>query len=972
MNGPTFTTQLSEECAAHWEAFESTLADQIISPPPHASAIDALKTSFVFSRYVSQICRQLPKLAIDLLKKGDLLENHDEAYFHKGCQAWSGSNLGALPERADFQIGLRRYRHREMLRIAVRDICGMADLDATLAELSYLADACVASALSYEHGQLSALWGAPENPDQLVVFGLGKLGARELNFSSDIDVMFAYPREGQTQGGTKGKLDHAAFFERLSRNIIQNIGAHTADGFVFRVDTRLRPYGESGPLVMNFERLEAYYEEQGREWERYALIKARTIAGDMEAGDTVLKRLRPFVFRRYLDYGAFDSLRDMKNRIMAEVRQKGLEDNIKLGSGGIREVEFFGQMFQLIRGGVDPDLQVRPIRKVLHLLARKGYVPDTVYNELDECYVFLRLVENRLQQWRDQQTHQLPANEKDRQRLAASMGFDRWSVFESRLQEVRDRIHHHFNNLLAADNTKNGRDQDENLALLAALWQGVMNEEEIHGFLTDLGYTHPAKVVEEVKTLKEDRILTTLSSTGRQRLDRLVPKVLKTVTSADHPEEVLGRLFGLIKSIQKRASYLALLLENPTALTHLVRLTGESQWIATFLNRHPVLLDELLDPRTLYRPPRKSELKNELQQRLSAAEEDDLEYQMEILRIFKQVNVLRVAASDITHVLPLMKVSDHLTDIAEVILDRVVSICWRNLNHRYGTPVCNLDKESCDQGFVVVGYGKLGGLELGYGSDLDLVFLHAAQTGETQGGPRPIDNTQFFGRLGQRVLHMLTTHTSAGIIYEADMRLRPSGDSGMLVSHLEGFRDYQHNDAWTWEHQALIRARAISGDKALQDRFAQIRREVLTLKRDENRLRKEVSEMRARLREQASEIKTTETTAFDIKQGRGGIVDIEFIVQYLVLRHANAQPQIVRWTDNVRLLQALHETGIIDNTTAFRLRRAYLIFRAMVHRLNLRQQPAMLRDDRFWPARQFVIDTWNRILIPQEDHQTAQ
>jgi glutamate-ammonia-ligase adenylyltransferase len=499
--------------------------------------------------------------------------------------------------------------------------------------------------------------------------------------------------------------------------------------------------------------------------------------------------------------------------------------------------------------------------------------------------------------------------------------------------------------------------------LLAGLWQGVVEKESGREILRRLGYTDPDKVLYLIATLREDRTLKSLSAVGRERLNRLLPLVLQAVSQAQDPELVLGRTFDLIKSIQRRTSYLALLLENPAALTHLVRLSEASPWIAAFLSRHPVLLDELLDPRTLYRPPLRKALIEELQQRLAGIDALDLEYQMEVLRVFKQVNVLRVAASDVTDVLPLMKVSDHLSDIAEILLEKVVAVCWQDMSRKYGTPLCRLDNQVCDHGFTVIAYGKLGGLELGYGSDLDLVFMHAAEPGNTTGGAKSLDNALFFSRLGQRVLHFLTTHTSAGILYEADMRLRPSGISGMLVSHVDGFRDYQLGDAWIWEHQALIRARAITGDPALKQRFEDIRKQVLTQVRDEKRLCAEVAEMRAKMRRT---LQSEQADVFDIKQGLGGIVDIEFLVQYLVLRHAHRHPEILRWTDNVRLLQSLNETGILDDTTAFGLRRAYLVFRAMVHRLNLKQQPALIRDQRFDAARQFVVQAWNRYLAPPE------
>ncbi|RJQ71714.1 MAG: bifunctional [glutamate--ammonia ligase]-adenylyl-L-tyrosine phosphorylase/[glutamate--ammonia-ligase] adenylyltransferase, partial [Desulfobacteraceae bacterium] len=791
------------------------------------SATAQIQHALVFSDFITQQVLQRPGLLVDLVQSGDLnadygRKGHQErmaalwrARFHHDPPAWDGGTDFAAAQRATAEMArdnlmqvLRRFRRREMVRIALRDIGGSADLNRTMADLSRLADAALSTALNWLYLRESAAWGVPLDssgrPTGLVVLALGKLGADELNFSSDVDLMFAYPSEGQTSGGTRGSTSHEIFFTRICRELIQVIGTPTADGFVFRVDTRLRPYGDAGPLVITFDRLEDYYQEQGREWERYALIKARVTAGDAAAGDRLLTRLRPFIFRRYLDYGAFDALRDMKARISLEVRSKGLQNNIKLGPGGIREIEFFGQMFQLIRGGVEASLQIRSIRQVLAVLVRKRFIPEQVGQTMDSAYVFLRTLENRLQQWADHQVHQLPADPAARLRLAASMRCGDWSALLQQLDFHRGLVHTHFNDLLAPVKDNGSSDsQREPLRQMEALWQGVGDKEHTAEQIRSLGYQSAGEVLRQITALREDRALQPLSRVGRERLNRLVPMVLLAVGQAEQPDLVLGRVFDLIRGIQRRTSYLALLLENPTILSHLVQLVGASPWIATFLSRHPVLLDELLDPRSLYRPPRRQTLADELNQRLAQVDRDDLEYQMEVLRVFKQVNVLRVAASDITHVLPLMKVSDHLSDIAEVVLDAAVNLCFERLREKYGKPACSLPRAGCERGFAVIAYGKLGGLELGYGSDLDLVFLHAAEPGNTTEADRPLDNGQFFARLGQRVLHLLTTHTGAGVLYDVDMRLRPSGTSGMLVSHVESFADYQQTDAWTWEHQAL-------------------------------------------------------------------------------------------------------------------------------------------------------------------------
>ncbi|MFZ1982820.1 MAG: bifunctional [glutamate--ammonia ligase]-adenylyl-L-tyrosine phosphorylase/[glutamate--ammonia-ligase] adenylyltransferase [Desulfatitalea sp.] len=978
---PPLPPDLQADALARMQAVrEAFLREGLVFPEMGSDQV-CLERALVFSDFITQQWVRHPALVPDLLQDGDVrsdgapqgvsqrLSRCWQDRFGQAPSRWNADDPAAAQQAAglakeDVMQVLRAFRQREMVRIALRDICGWADLIQTLDDLSGLADATIGAAVAHLYLREAAAWGRPTDaagyPVGLVVLGLGKMGANELNFSSDVDLIFAYAAEGQTSGGIQGSTSNEAFFTRLCRDLIQTIGTPTADGFVFRVDTRLRPYGDAGPLVMIFDRLEDYYQEQGREWERYALIKARVVAGDHAAGDQLLARLKPFIFRRYLDYGAFDSLREMKGRIAMEVRGKGMQDDIKLGPGGIREIEFFGQMFQLIRGGVESGLQIRPIQQVLKVLVKKRYIPEAVGTTMDAAYVFLRTVENRLQQWADQQTHLLPVDAKARLRLAAAMGFDGWAAFETHLDDHRQRVHAHFNDLLAPIKENGVTDpQAETLKQLQGLWQGVTDKEQQTALLRRIGYQVPSEVLRQMAALKEDRGLHSMSSVGRERVNRLVPMVLLAVGRATQSDLVLGRILDMIRSIQQRTSYLALLLENPSILTHLVKLAGASPWIATFLGLHPVLLDELLDPRTLYRPPRRKEIEEELTQRLAGIDADDLDYQMETLRVFKQVNVLRVAASDITHVLPLMKVSDHLSDIAEVVLEAAVNLCFQQLRQKYGAPACSLGQAGCERGFAVIAYGKLGGLELGYGSDLDLVFVHAAEPGSTSGASRSLDNAQFFSRLGQRVLHLLTTPTGAGVLYEVDMRLRPSGDSGMLVSHVEGFADYQRSEAWTWEHQALIRARAIIGDPALQTRFVAIRHETLTRPRDADRLRHEVADMRERLRK---EQKAAVSAQFDIKQGAGGILDIEFLVQYLVLRYAHRHPAIVRWTDNVRLLQALNEAGILDNPTAFRLRRAYLIYRAMVHRLNLAQQSAHVANDRFEQPRRFVVDTWNRFL----------
>jgi glutamate-ammonia-ligase adenylyltransferase len=792
----------------------------------------------------------------------------------------------------------------------------------------------------------------------LTVFGLGKLGGKELNFSSDVDLIFAYPEAGETDHPEKPQANDV-FFVRLARNLIKTLSEITPDGQVFRVDVRLRPDGENGPLVMSFENTEEYYQLHGREWERYAWIKARAVAGDMTAAESLLKRLKPFIYRRYLDYGAFDSLRDMKHKISMEVKRKGLANNIKLGPGGIREIEFFGQVFQLIRGGIIPGLQDQRILHILDTLVDENYIAPKVRDELQTSYCFLRNTEHRLQEFSDRQTHDLPNKPKTRLRLALAMGFDDWASFSSRLKQHTDIAHRHFSNLLASQHPETKTNcNNENSQELACLWTSSNDDDQACHELSKAGFKAPENIIRLLNQFKSSPGTRSLSREGRAKIDRLIPIILKATSRSSQPDLALKRIIDLIETIQRRTNYVSLLLENPGALEHLIRLANASPWIITFLSRHPVLLDELIDPRTLYAPPEKNALRENLNRRLNKIESGDLEYQIETLCIFRQVNELRVAAADITDVLPLMRVSDHLSDIAETILEKVVSLSWQHLINKHGRPSASLNGNPCEKGFAVIAYGKLGGLELGYGSDLDMVFIHAGDKGQTR-GDRPIDNSQFYTRLGQRVVHLLTTHTAAGRIYEIDMRLRPSGSSGMLVSHFTSFQAYQSQDAWTWEHQALLRTRAIIGDKHLTDWFNRVRKDILTRKRHKKVLQEEVITMREKMR---SALTQKDSDSFDLKQDRGGMVDIEFLVQFLVLLNAHKFDKLVTYSDNVRQIQALSETGILDEKIAHLLRRIYLVYRATVHRLNLSEKPHTVPADTFQDLRQHVEKIWSFYL----------
>ncbi len=837
-------------------------------------------------------------------------------------------------------------------------------MEETTAELSALADLCIDAALDWHQRQLVQECGEPRaaedgSPQRLVVIGMGKLGAGELNLSSDVDLMFTYPHSGETDGPRP--LGNQEFFIRLGQRLIKSLDQVTADGFVFRVDMRLRPYGSAGPLVISFGAMEDYYQDQGRDWERYAMIKARAVAGDLAAGARLLDALRPFTYRRYIDFSAIESLRAMKQMIQREVARRRLQDNIKLGPGGIREIEFVAQCFQLIRGGRDRVLQEPNLQKVLHALVELGSLPGGVVEELIDAYRFLRNTEHAIQGFQDKQTQELPAAEYPRAALAWLLVRGDWPAFLAELQHHRDQVGMHFGNVIASPDDTGEHPGSAATASWRELW-GDPPEYPV-AMLAEAGHEDAEEVWRRLETLRQGPLLQRMQNLGRERLDRFMPLLLEAVTHAGQPSSTLLRILPLVEAVLRRTAYLVLLEENPGALRQLVVLCEASPWIARELATHPVLLDELLDPRTLYHAPDKAELQADLRQQLLRVDWEDLEAQMEALRYFRLAHVLRVAASEVTGRLPLMKVSDYLTWIAEVILEHVLALAWNNLVRRHGRPG-RVDGSPCDPDFIIVGYGKLGGIELGHGSDLDLVFIHDGAPDGVTDGDREIDNSVFFTRLGQRIIHILTTQTPLGALYEVDMRLRPSGASGLLVSSLKAFTEYQDKEAWTWEHQALVRARPVAGDAALARRFEAVRAQVLCRERDLPALRADVIAMRERMREhlRPRDTETAEAPWLDLKQGAGAIVDIEFMVQYAVLAWSRQHPALARFTDNIRILESLEQAGLLPADEVRALTQAYKDYRGRAHRLSLQHQPGRAPLAEFEAQRAVVTACWERLL----------
>lgn len=860
---------------------------------------------------------------------------------------------------------LREFRRRAMFRLLWRDLLGWGDLQETMGAMSELAEVAIDGALQWLYREACAQWGTPMGqaphsdqavPQQLVVLGMGKLGAGELNVSSDIDLIFAYPDQGETEGSSR-PMENQQFFTRLGQRLIQALDKPTADGFVFRVDMRLRPNGQSGALALSFAALESYYQDQGREWERYAMVKARVVAGDRRAGKQLMAMLRPFVYRRYIDFSAFESLREMKSMINREVRRKRLENNIKLGAGGIREVEFVVQAFQLIRGGRDQELQERHLLTVLQSLAERELLPATVVADLSRAYVFLRNLEHALQGVADKQTQTLPGDDAGRDRIALIMGFSHWQVLQDSMDEHRAAVSRHFADIITLDE---GEEQQARLDdAWKEIWLGEFTGSKAEKWLTKAGYEEAADSLENLRKLRDSRALQSLQRQGRGRLDQFMPGLLAALSDVEQPSQTLVRVLALVESVLRRSAYLVLLNENPRALGELVHLCSASPWIAQQLAQTPLLLDELLNAESLYAPPGKDELEDELRQQLLRIPMDDLEEQMECLRHYKKAHVLRVAAAELRGTLPLKKVSDYLTWVAEVVLEHVVVLAWHHLTGRYGTPT-GADGEPVAMDFAVIGYGKFGGIELGYTSDLDLVFVHDNDPERSTDGERSIDNAVFYTRLGQRIVHILSTQTPSGQLYEVDMRLRPSGNSGLLVSTLKAFEQYQRRDAWTWEHQALARTRWVAGSPATGQAFEALRRDLLCQPRGQDALRQEVAAMREKMRSALASGRNG--TGFHLKQDPGGIIDIEFMVQYLILAHAHEQPRVTDYPDNVRQLETLGEVGLLSEEVALRLRDIYIAMRSTIHRQALQTRNSEVEDTLFREERDYVRDIWQQVM----------
>lgn len=868
-------------------------------------------------------------------------------------------------EKGEFMKRIRRLRNERLVGILWGDLIAGRELQQTLESLSDLADCSVAAAIEFVGRQLSDRYGDVVHDGKrvpLVALAMGKLGGRELNFSSDIDLVFMYPHDGTTTG--KKSISAHEFFTRAVRQVVSVLEEVTEDGFVYRVDTRLRPFGDSGPPVVSFAGFESYLLQHGRSWERYAYIKARLIAPvdatDITA-DLMEDVVKPFVYRRYLDYGVFESLREMKALVAAEVQRRELADDVKLGPGGIREIEFVVQSLQLVRGGSVAGLRTAQLRTALQNAIDDHDLTDETATRLLRAYELLRRIENCLQACRDQQTHVVPTSAVERNRLAYAMRYTGWPELEVDLTEARSFVSAQFAAIAFRGNgNRDDSAESEADSKLTALWTAGASEEEWHRSLSAAAFDEPREMARAVASFAELPTTQRIDTIAARRLRQFMPVLLRLLRRTAQPAITLRRVLGIVDRILRRSAYLALLNENRVVLERLIELSAASGYLANEVARFPVLLDELIDPRRYSEAPGPQEIRADLEQRIAAADPEDSERQVEILAEFKRAMLFRLAVADFNGSVPVMKVSDRLTDIAELILSRALALAHADTVARFGVPRYRIDGRRYEAGLGIIAYGKLGGMELSYGSDLDIVFVHDSRGARQQtDGSKPIDNNVFFGRLARRLVHFLTTRTEAGALYDIDTRLRPSGRSGLIVTSIDAFERYQIDNAWTWEHQALLRGRAVAGSSVVAREFERIRSQTLRDRIRRDRLKQDVVSMRAKMREQLDK---SGAERFDLKQGTGGVADIEFLVQYLVLSNAASHPAVIHYSDNIRQLGTLAAVNCLSEEESRRLQEIYRRYRALMHRLALDDQPAFSGAESFLEERSFVRDIWQREL----------
>jgi len=907
-------------------------------PTPLLRHVMDLDRALAFSRYADRALAAAPAL------RDELIATLDTPF----DWAAAGALLDAHVDDGDpaaLAAAVRVLRRRVFLHTMLRDLTARATLADVMQAVSTLAERTLRAVVAVHARALVAAHGWPVGhetglPQALVVIGMGKLGGRELNVSSDIDLVFAYPEDGETDGAKR--ISNREFFDRLGQRTIAAISHVDANGYVFRVDMRLRPYGESGSLTVSFAALEHYLVTQGRSWERYAWLKSRPLTG--ERHDELAALVTPFVYRKYLDYDAYDGLRGIHRQIREQEKRRDYAQDIKLGAGGIREIEFVVQALQIVRGGREPALQIAGTLPALAALAQRGVIAPHAAGVLRDGYTFLRMLEHRLQYRDDRQTQVVPADAGERALISAAMDCGPASAFDEQLRHHRDGVAHQFNAVFDAPNESppaNGEGSD-----FRALWDDPRHAVVAATELADAGYEDPPGLVDTLARMRESRRYLQLPALSRDRFDKLVPRLLAVAAEHRSPvataDAVVRRLLALLDAVGGRSAYLALLIEHPPLLPRLAQLMGASAWAADYLTRRPLLLDELLDARVLLEEPDWHAWRAELD-RVLALHGDDAEAAMDALRHFKDAQTFRLLAQDLAGRLTIERLADHLSALADTILAATLARCWLQLGQSASSP----------PRFAIIGYGKLGGKELGYASDLDLVFLYeAAEAGDAA--------AELYARLAQRINTWLTSATGAGRLYETDLRLRPDGAAGLLVSSMGAFDRYERAQAWTWEHQALTRARFVAGDARIGTTFDATRDAVLRLPRDPPKLVADIVAMRARMA--AGHL--NRTPLFDVKHDTGGMVDIEFVVQYVVLAHAHAHPQLTRNAGNIALLQIAADAGLVEPALAVQAADAYREYRRLQHQVRLTGAPHARVDPTPEAGRRAAVEAlWNAVLL---------
>ncbi|MBP7782931.1 MAG: bifunctional [glutamate--ammonia ligase]-adenylyl-L-tyrosine phosphorylase/[glutamate--ammonia-ligase] adenylyltransferase [Acinetobacter sp.] len=856
-------------------------------------------------------------------------------------------SLNEITDENQWMRVIRILRARLMFRWIWQDANQLTNVKQLTQELSDFADLAVCAAKNYARTVLVTKHGEPigygGKVQDLIVIAMGKHGAQELNLSSDIDLIFAFDEQGETNG--RKCIDVQQFCILWGQKLIYLLDHITADGFVFRVDMRLRPWGDGSALAISHVALEKYLSQHGREWERYAWIKARIVTGGQD-GDELLAMTRPFVFRKYVDYTAFEAMREMKAMIEREVQRRNIEDDIKLGAGGIREVEFIVQVFQLIYGGSKLELQDRQCLVSLHHLGEVGLLDEQAVAELEDAYLFLRRVEHAIQALNDQQTQSLPTEPDQRARMIETLGYASWEDFLHVLNSKRSKVIYQFEHLIKE---KEVDPLVESFAQIEKQLDEVL-DENAKNLVHEFWHGHALKK---------------LPAKAVQRLKMFWPHLIEAILQSDKPQMALVRLMPLVESVMRRTVYLVMLIESKGALQRLVKMATVSPWICEELTHYPVLLDEFLSMD--FELPKRKDLEDSLRQQLLRIEIDQVEDQMRVLRLFKKSNVLTVAASDVLAESPLMKVSDALTDIAEVSVNATLHLAYQITAKKHGYPLC-LDGQRCSLdhlAFAVIGYGKVGGIELGYASDLDLVFIHYMDEQADTDGQKQISGFEFAMRVAQKLVSLMTTQTLDGRVYEVDTRLRPSGEAGLLVTSLKAFEQYQNKSAWVWEHQALVRARSIAGEQSLREKFEILRCDILTRERNEENVRAEVLKMREKMKDHLGSSKEQKKDGiFHLKQDAGGIVDIEFMAQYAVLAWSGSNPDLAHYSDNVRILEDAAKTSYLSSDDATALIQAYLSERAESHRLALANQSMQVNATDWLDTRKVVCKLWQRLIDP--------